>query len=805
MTTYNHAHPVKVRFWTWGTAILAVLTGIGLLFYLYRLIFGLEATTNLDNQYPWGIWIAIDVASGVALAAGGFTTAALADIFHKEKYHDIVRPALLTALLGYTFVVVGLLADLGRYYNVWHPLLPSMWQGNSVLFEVGLCVMIYLTVLYIEFLPIAVERFHGRVNLPKPLRFLNRFFESTLEVAGTNLRRFISIFIIAGVVLSCLHQSSLGTLMVIAKNKMHPIWYTPISPLLFLLSAIAVGFPMVIVESIAAARSFRLVPETKLLGSIAQYTPVLLGVYFGVRVIDLTLRDAWPYVFEGSAQSIMFLIEIGIGVVLPAILLLRRAVRRSVAGLFTSALLVVLGVVLNRINVFLVAYKPLYPIEPYFPSLMEIAVTVGLISALILVYRRFVMTFPVIAAHPAGGQPDLGVWLSDRPRRRFAIPRRLAIRRTLPPILALGLGWPLAGLAHDVPAHVHPMDGIDCRQCHTCDRPTIEQPCLIACPRLEAVNQTVPHNVSEAPDSVVLGQLANLYEPIKFNHKQHADMSKMGGDCATCHHYCPPGRIPSCSECHGTTTMETNLRMPSLKGAYHRQCLGCHREWTHDTKCVVCHVPHVGSDLDHANDATDILTVAHPMITEPDIELYHTPYEQAPVVTFFHKEHIDLFGLRCVDCHRQENCSRCHDLDKSAEKAAHSAEDTHALCNDCHRDDACSKCHDTRQRPSFQHASTGWALNRYHDKLDCRACHPGGQRIARLDQACSACHGGWNSKNFRHAVTGLQLDELHREIDCEDCHPERAFSVTPRCDGCHDDGRTPLNVPPGTRVAVKGE
>jgi len=121
--------------------------------YLYRLIFGLAAATNLDNQYPWGIWISIDVASGVALAAGGFTTAALADIFHKEKYHAIVRPALLTAMLGYTFAVIGLLADLGRYYNVWHPMLPSMWQGDSVLFEVGICVIIYLSVLYIESCP----------------------------------------------------------------------------------------------------------------------------------------------------------------------------------------------------------------------------------------------------------------------------------------------------------------------------------------------------------------------------------------------------------------------------------------------------------------------------------------------------------------------------------------------------------------------------------------------------------------------------------------------------------------------------
>jgi len=402
MEPNSHSQPIRARFWTRGTAILGALTGVGALLYLYRLVYGLGATTHLDNQYPWGIWIAVDVASGVALAAGGFTTAALADIFHREKYHDIVRPALLTAMLGYTFVVVGLLADLGRYYNVWHPLLPSMWQGSSVLFEVGICVMIYITVLYVEFLPVALERFQGRVRFPKPLRFLDKFVESALEVADANLRRFISLFIIAGVVLSCLHQSSLGTLMVIAKAKMHPIWATPLAPLLFLLSAIAVGFPMVIVESIASARSFRLAPEKTLLSSIARYTPILLAVYLAVRIVDLTLRGAWQFVMEGSVQSWMFAIEILGGVILPLVLLSLTRVRNSISGLFSSALMVVLGVVLNRINVFLIAYRPLYPEKIYFPSWMEIGVTLGLFSGMILVYRWFAMTFPVISVHSEG-------------------------------------------------------------------------------------------------------------------------------------------------------------------------------------------------------------------------------------------------------------------------------------------------------------------------------------------------------------------------------------------------------------------
>ncbi len=400
MANHNHATPVKVPFFSTGTKIVTVIAGLGISAYVYRLLFGLQATTNLDNQYPWGIWISIDVASGVALAAGGFTTAALADIFHKERYHVIVRPALLTAMLGYTFVVIGLLADLGRYYNVWHPMLPSMWQGNSVLFEVGMCVMVYLTVLYIEFLPIVAERFKGRVNLPGMLHIFNRIVDSWLTVCDKYLTRFISLFIIMGVVLSCLHQSSLGTLMVIAPTKMHPLWYTTMSPLMFLLSAIAVGFPMVIFESILSSRSFKLKPETPVLSSIARYTPILLGIYFAVKIADLTIREAWPYVWEGSMQSFLFIVELALGVIAPAVLLSIPKIRRSVAGLFASASLVIGGVALNRIDVFLVAYQPLYSTKTYFPSIFELMVTAGLICALVLVYRFIVLNFPVISSQP---------------------------------------------------------------------------------------------------------------------------------------------------------------------------------------------------------------------------------------------------------------------------------------------------------------------------------------------------------------------------------------------------------------------
>ncbi|HLE12235.1 MAG: polysulfide reductase [Bdellovibrionales bacterium RIFOXYD12_FULL_39_22] len=387
------ARPLNIPFFTPGVWIVFSLALIGASAYLYRMFFGLAEATNLTNSYPWGIWIAIDVASGVALAAGGFTSAALAEIFHREKYHVILRPALLTAMLGYTFVVIGLLADLGRYYNVWHPMIPTMWQGNSVLFEVGLCVMAYLNVLYSEFAPIVVDRFKGKVTFKN--EYLRQKTEGLLTFLDKFFRKILWVLIIAGVVLSCLHQSSLGTLMLIAPTKIHPLWYTPISPLLFWLSAVAVGYPMVIFESLLASKSFGIKPETHVLSSLAKIIPFTVGFYFAAKVIDITIREAWPFVGEGSLQSYMFIFEMALFAI-PLILLTQEKIRQSVRGLFISSALVVSGVVINRINVFLIAYHPPYTEEIYLPSIYEIAVTVGLICALVLVYRFLTINLPIV-------------------------------------------------------------------------------------------------------------------------------------------------------------------------------------------------------------------------------------------------------------------------------------------------------------------------------------------------------------------------------------------------------------------------
>jgi Ni/Fe-hydrogenase subunit HybB-like protein len=394
----EHAHKpeqMTKKFFTPWVIVLAAIALNGLVFLAMRFIFGLGSVTNLDNQFPWGIWIGIDVGAGVALAAGGFTTAALGHVMHRDKYESIIRPALLTAMLGYTFVAMGVFVDIGRWYYIWHPLV--MWNGNSALFEVGICVMIYVSVLYIEFLPIVTERFIGRVNLPGFLKRFNLTVDGLLRKLDRGLDKTMFIFIIAGVVLSCLHQSSLGTLMVIAGPKIHPLWQTPVLPLLFLLSAIAVGFPMVIMESISASKSFGLKPETDVLSSLSKFIAPLLGIYLAAKLGDMFIRETFVYLAEFNTVSVLFGIEIIVGVIIPLRMFLSAEVRNSIPGLYTASMLVIFGVVMNRFNNFITAYTPPYATESYFPSFGEISVTIGFVALEILIYRLFVKIFPVIS------------------------------------------------------------------------------------------------------------------------------------------------------------------------------------------------------------------------------------------------------------------------------------------------------------------------------------------------------------------------------------------------------------------------
>ncbi len=390
----HKASPLRNKFWTPGVLVMLVFMAAGAVAIIARFTGGIGYVSNLTNARPWGLWVGVDVATGVALAAGGFTTAALAHISGRHYYEPITRPALLTAVLGYTFVVLGLLVDIGRSWAIWKPMFN--WNTNSVLFEVAMCVMIYLHVLYIEFIPIVADQYKGRVNFPGLLAFFNAPVEMMLKVADAALDKIMWVFILLGVVLSCMHQSSLGSLMLVAPTKIHPLWYTPILPLLFLTSAIAVGYPMVVFETTLATSSFKLDSEMKILTPLTRITIVLLGLYMLLKLGDMAVRGTYVYLLDGTYQTNSFLVEMLIGVMVPWFMLLFKAVRESRRAVFTAASLIIGGVVINRINVFIVGYKPPLSDSGYFPALGEILVTFGLIAALMFLYRFVVTYLPVL-------------------------------------------------------------------------------------------------------------------------------------------------------------------------------------------------------------------------------------------------------------------------------------------------------------------------------------------------------------------------------------------------------------------------
>ncbi|WP_029915216.1 NrfD/PsrC family molybdoenzyme membrane anchor subunit [Pelobacter seleniigenes] len=397
----NHACALRGKFLTFNTWVLLFFIAAGCYFAYFRFFYGFASMAHLNPGYPWGIWIAFDVACGVALAAGGFTTAAIVEIFGHEKYHALLRPATLTAFIGYFLVGLGVTFDLGKYYNIWHALV--FWNGTSVLFEVAWCVMLYLTVLGVENLPALFEEYRGRVNLPGPFGALNQPTEFLMDRGERLLRRIMAFFIIAGVVLSFGHQSSLGTLMLIAPYKLHQLWFTPLSPLLFLTSAVSAGLPMVIFEGTLARIFFRTKVEDKLLAGIAEFIPYFLGTYLLLRIGDLAFRGVLASAFDGSVQGYSFLVEFALFAV-PYFLLKRERVRQHPVKLFCCATSVILGVVLNRFNVFLIGVDPGTGWN-YFPSVGEVAITLAFVAFGVLLYKIGVTYLPILEPDDAREAP----------------------------------------------------------------------------------------------------------------------------------------------------------------------------------------------------------------------------------------------------------------------------------------------------------------------------------------------------------------------------------------------------------------
>jgi hypothetical protein len=338
-----------------------------------------------------------------------------------------------------------------------------------------------------------------------------------------------------------------------------------------------------------------------------------------------------------------------------------------------------------------------------------------------------------------------------------------------------------------------------CAQCHSSPEPTEDDPCLVTCPR-HGGHFYGTHRVDEGPDLVVIDQLANLYRPVIFAHKLHAGMANMSGGCTNCHHYSEKsGAIPPCRECHAPDRQEVDLSMPALKGAYHRQCINCHLDWSGEGSCGFCHEQADGGGEPAAHDATDIIGTPHPKIEAVETYTYQTTYADGPVVTFHHADHVDLFGQNCVDCHRGDSCKRCHDQGAASVQRL----DHVASCYTCHAERDCAFCHRKESMPRFDHArSTGFDLAPYHAGKSCQTCHSTPDHFRTPTGKCGDCHIHWEVGSFDHAVTGLRLDEMHGELECESCHLEGDFNAAPSCGECHDEPMLPDRLP-GARTKTK--
>lgn len=371
--------------------VLILLAGIAFVVAMTRYALGIGAISDLSYSYPWGFWISFDLFTGVVISSGGFLMAGTVYILRIKEFEPLLRPSVLTAFLGYIMVAVALLVDLGQPLRIWYMMIH--WNHTSVLLEIGICVMSYLTVLAIEFAPVVMERFP---KLHKIARFIHKF---------------IMPFVILGVVLSTLHQSSLGSLLLIQPQKLHPLWWTPILPILFFVSAISVGLAMIILESSLSSRYFQRGLEAHLLAKLAKALPISLGVYLALKFGELAITGELHYLFTSGVMSVLFWAEMLIGVVFPIIWFSFKRNRTDANALLIGAVVTLFGLILNRFNVSWFAVKhsdPLFYLPTfmgnvaYFPTLPEVAVSIGIFSAGILAFGLLARYFPVFEAKSHG-------------------------------------------------------------------------------------------------------------------------------------------------------------------------------------------------------------------------------------------------------------------------------------------------------------------------------------------------------------------------------------------------------------------
>jgi Ni/Fe-hydrogenase subunit HybB-like protein len=366
---------MKIKFTFWR-AVFAVIMIAGLYSTYVRYFRGLGASTNMTDQFPWGFWIGFDCLCGVMLAAGAFCIVGAVYLFNVESLHSVVRPAVLTAFLGYLLFIVGLLFDLGRPWFIWHQLI--YMNPHSVMFEVGMCVMTYTTVLFFEFLPNVFERF----NLKAPIRWIKRIYP---------------VLIVLGILLSTLHQSSLGSLYLIMPSKLHPFWYSPALPFFFFGSAVAVGIAMTIFESTQSAKALGRHLEIDVLVKLGGALLVALWVNALLRFEDFWHRDMLRQIIKPSYEAYFLWLELLLAFVIPITMLSFKKVRLSPQGLYLASIISLFGFITNRLNVALIGFET-YVGHHYVPKWTEFSVTLMIVAMGFFLFAVAVRYLPIFPA-----------------------------------------------------------------------------------------------------------------------------------------------------------------------------------------------------------------------------------------------------------------------------------------------------------------------------------------------------------------------------------------------------------------------
>jgi Ni/Fe-hydrogenase subunit HybB-like protein len=394
----DRAQPVAGRFLTPFMKVLLALWALGTVAGIYRFTQGLGAATAMNDGYPWGIWIAIDVVVGTGLASGGYALAFMVFILNRGRYHPLVRPALLTSLLGYGVAGVAVAFDLGRYWTMWKiPAQPWNWSGTSVLLEVALCMMTYVVVIFLELSPAWLE---GLAAGRDPVR------AARARTWLPRAQRALPFLVALGLLLPTMHQSSLGALIMIAGHKLHPLWHTGFLPLYFLLTAFAMGFGVLYFESIFSSLAFGRALENRLLARLGRTVAGVILAFLALRFVVLGVEGKLGRVLGPDRITFFFWVEVLV-LLAAAILFLRQGRRALPHQQLQAALLAMLGGTLYRVDAFLVAYDPGNGAR-YFPSIAEILITLGLIATETVIYVLVVRRFPILAgvtSPPRRGAP----------------------------------------------------------------------------------------------------------------------------------------------------------------------------------------------------------------------------------------------------------------------------------------------------------------------------------------------------------------------------------------------------------------